>query len=302
MRPVSCGISGRTFTKGSVRMNRGNGLYRFGVFMKKFFIYFILLAFAMLFLVPFFFLLMGSFKTTSELFRVPFHWLPDHFKFDNYVELFTTIPFFKYLKNTMIIVLFNIVGSLISNSLIGYGFSRLRWPGRDKVFMIVLVTMILPYQVTLIPLYLMYTKMKWVGTFLPLIVPCFFGNAFFIFLMRQFLVGIPKEITESARIDGASEFKIFLQLIMPISKPALATVAIMSFMRSWNDFLGPLVFLGNDKLYTLSLAASMLKSTLDPNWDMLLTLGVVMVLPVLLLFFVLQKYFIQGITMSGIKG
>lgn len=205
-------------------------------------------------------------------------------------------------KTKGIVTFYSQDNTLISNSLIAYGFSRLRWPGRDKVFMIVLATMILPYQVTMIPLYLMFTKMHWVGTFLPLIVPQFFGNAFYIFLLRQFLTGVPKEITESSRIDGANEFEIFLKVIMPISKPALASVAIMAFIRAWNDFLGPLVFLGSDRLYTLSLAASMLKSNYDPNWDLLLPLGVVMVLPVLLLFFVLQKYFIQGITMSGIKG
>ena len=273
-----------------------------GVFFHKFILYFILLLFALLYLVPFFFLLTGSFKTTSELFQVPFRWFPEKFTFENYGNMFSQIPFFLYLRNTLIIVLFSVAGALLSNSLIAYGFSRLRWPGRDKVFMIVLATMILPYQVTLIPLYLMFTKMHWVGTFLPLIVPQFFGNAFYIFLLRQFLVGVPKEITESARIDGANEFRIFLQVIMPISKPALASVSIMAFIRAWNDFLGPLVFLGSDKLYTLSLAASMLKSNLDPNWDLLLPLGVVMVMPVLILFFVLQKYFIQGITMSGIKG
>lgn len=256
----------------------------------------------MLYLIPFFFLLMGSFKTTSELFQVPFKWLPKSFNFNNYVNMFNQIPFLSYLKNTLIIVFFSVVGALVSNSIIAYGFARLRWPGRDKAFMVVLATMILPYQVTMIPLYLMFTKMNWVGTFLPLIVPQFFGNAFYIFLLRQFLVGVPKEITESARIDGASEFQIFLKVIIPISKPVLASVAIMAFIRAWNDFLGPLVFLGNDKLYTLSLAASMLKSNYDPNWDLLLPLGVAMVLPVLILFFVLQKYFIQGITMSGIKG
>lgn len=276
--------------------------YRLGAMIKNGIIYLFLVIFAMAFLLPFFFLLTGSFKTSSELFAVPFHWLPKHFTLENYEQVFTKIPFFRYLRNTMIIVVLNIAGALISNSLIAYGFSRLRWPGRDKVFMIVIATMILPYQVTLIPLYLMYTKIGWVGTFLPLTLPGFFGNAFFIFLMRQFLVGIPKEITESARIDGANEFVIFLKLIMPISKPALATVAIMSFMNSWKDFLGPLVFLGSDRLYTLSLAASMLRSNLNPNWELLLALGVVMVLPVMILFFVLQKYFIQGITMSGIKG
>jgi multiple sugar transport system permease protein len=276
--------------------------YKIGVLLQKGIVYLFLLVFAMGFLLPFFFLLTGSFKTSSELFSVSFRWFPKRITLENYVQVFTKIPFFRYLRNTIIIVVLNMVGALISNSLIAYGFSRLRWPGRDKVFMIVIATMILPYQVTLIPLYLMYTKIGWIGTFIPLTLPGFFGNAFFIFLMRQFLVGIPKELTESARIDGAGEFTIFLRLIMPISKPVLATVAIMSFMNSWKDFLGPLVFLGSDKLYTLSLAASMLRSNLNPNWELLLALGVVMVLPVLILFFVLQKYFIQGITMSGIKG
>ena len=178
--------------------------------------------------------------------------------------MFQQIPFLRYLKNTLIIVFFSVVGALISNSLIAYGFSRLRWPGRDKVFMIVLATMILPYQVTMIPLYLMFTKMHWVGTFLPLIVPQFFWKCIFIyFYYGNFLTGVPKEITESSRIDGANEFEIFLKVIMPISKPALASVAIMAFIRAWNDFLGPLVFLGSDRLYTLSLAASMLKSNYD---------------------------------------
>lgn len=283
-------------------MKKNMTLYKMGVFLNKFILYFILVFFAMLYLIPFFFLVMGSFKTTSELFQIPFRWLPRQFNFNNYRNMLNQIPFLNYLKNTLIIVFFSVVGALISNSLIAYGFARLRWPGRDKVFMIVLATMILPYQVTMIPLYLMFTKMHWVGTFLPLIVPQFFGNAFYIFLLRQFLAELPKEITESSRIDGASEFQIFARVIMPISKPVLASVAIMAFIRSWNDFLGPLVFLGSDKLYTLSLAASMLKSNYDPNWDLLLPLGVVMVLPVLILFFILQKYFIQGITMSGIKG
>lgn len=281
---------------------KNHTLYKFGIYFRRVLIYIFLLAFAMMFLLPFFFLFTGSFKTTSELFSVPFHWLPKHFTLDNYKQVFTQIPFFRYLRNTLIIVAFTILGSVISNSLISYGFSRLRWPGRDKIFMIVIATMILPYQVTLIPVYILFTKLGWIGTFLPLIVPCFFGNAFYIFLMRQFLIGIPKEITESARIDGANEFKIFLRVIMPISKPVITTVVIMSFMKAWNDFLGPLVFLANDKLYTLSLAASMLRSNLDPNWELLLALGALMVTPVLILFFLLQRYFIQGITMGAVKG
>ncbi len=210
---------------------------------------------------------MGSFKAESELFRVPFKWLPDKFQFGNFINMFSSIPFFKYLKNTMIIVVCNIVGSLLSCSLVAYGFARLRWPGRDKVFILVLITMILPYQVTLVPLFLMFTKMKWWGTFLPLTVTCFFGNPFFIFLLRQFFTGIPQDISEAARIDGAGEFTIFSKLVIPMAKPALTTVAIFAFIRSWNDFLGPLVFLGKDELYTLSLAASMLKSESGPQLE-----------------------------------
>ncbi|MDD3278942.1 MAG: carbohydrate ABC transporter permease [Lachnospiraceae bacterium] len=268
----------------------------------KVIMYGILVAIAVCFLIPFMFLFLGSFKGESELFRVPFKWLPDRFSFDNYVKMFQTIPFFTYLRNTLIIVGFNIAGSLISCSLAAYGFARLHWTGRDKVFMIVIVTMILPYQVTLVPLFLLFNKLGWIGTFLPLIVPCFFGNPFFIFLLRQFFVGVPDEITYAARVDGASEFRIYLSILMPMAKPALATVAIFAFIRSWNDFIGPLVFLSGDELYTLSLAASMLKSPLNPNWALLLTLGSLMVLPVLILFFILQKYFIQGIAMSGVKG
>lgn len=168
-------------------MDKKMGKYLWKGILKKVVMYAVLILFAMLFLVPFFFLLMGSFKEQSELFRVPFQWFPDRFSLKNYRELFTSIPFFTYFRNTMIIVVCNIIGSLLSCSVVAYGFARLNWPGRDKVFMIVMVTMILPYQVTLVPLFLLFTKLKWVGTFLPLTITCFFGNPFFIFLLRQFL-------------------------------------------------------------------------------------------------------------------
>ena len=265
-------------------------------------LYSILIGLAVAFIIPFVFIFFGSFKESSELFRVPFKWLPDSFQLGNYKEMFTSIPFFKYLKNTLIIVFFNVTGSLISSSFIAYGFAKLRWPYRDKVFMIVLVTMILPFQVTMVPLFLMFTKMGWIGTFLPLTVTAFFGNPFFIFLLRQFFISIPEELSESARIDGAGEFRIYATMIMPLAKPVLATVAIFAFIRTWNDFVGPLVFLANDDLYTLSLAAQLLRSNLDPKWHVLLALGVVMILPVLIIFFLLKKYFIEGVAMSGLKG
>lgn len=264
--------------------------------------YAVLFLMAAAFIIPFFWLLSSSFKEPSELFEVPVRWIPRTIQFGNYAKMFDTIPFFLYLKNTLIIVVFNIIGAVFSSSLISYGFARLRWPGRDKVFVLVLVTMILPYQVTMIPMFLLFQRIGWVGTFLPLTVTAFFGNPFYIFLMRQFMMGIPQDLSQSARIDGAGEFRIFWQICLPLAKPALATVAIFAFLRSWNDFIGPLIYLTNNKLYTLSVGIQLIRSKLDPKWEVLMAAGVVMVLPVLLIFFMLQKYFIQGIALSGIKG
>lgn len=265
-------------------------------------LYVILLFMAAAFIVPFFWLLSSSFKEPSELFRIPVRWLPKSLQLANYEKIFKLIPFFLYLRNTMIIVLATIIGSILSSSIVGYGFSRLRWKMRDKVFILVLITMILPYQVTMIPLFLLFKQFKWVGGYLPLIVPAFFGNPFFIFLMRQFFAQIPDDLSQAARIDGAGEFRIFWQICLPLSKPALATVAIYAFLRSWNDFIGPLIYLTDNDTYTLSIGIQLIRSRIDPKWEVLMASGVLMVLPVLVIFFLLQKYFIQGIALSGIKG
>jgi multiple sugar transport system permease protein len=265
-------------------------------------LYLVLGIMTIIFIVPLFWLLVCSFKQPSELFEIPMRWLPRKLQFTNYARMFAYIPFMRYLKNTLIIVFFNIVGSVSSSAVVAYGFSCLRWKGRDKVFFIVLITMILPFQVTMVPLFMLFQRMGWIGTFLPLTLTCFFGNPFYIFLMRQFFLGLPRELNEAGIIDGASEFRVFAQIAIPLSTPVLATVGIFSFLRSWNDFIGPLIFLSSDKLYTLSIGAQMIRSNLQPNWDLLMPLGVVMVLPVLIIFFLLQKYFIQGIAMSGIKG
>lgn len=270
--------------------------------LEQFVMYILLALMAACFIVPFYWLLVSSFKTPSELFEVPVRWVPRTIQFDNYARMFKAFPFFQYLGNTMTIVVFNVVGSLISSSLVAYGFGRLHWPFRDQVFVVVLITMILPFQVTMIPLFLLFQRFGWIGTFLPLTVTSFFGNPFYIFLMRQFFLGIPDELSQSARIDGANELRIFWQICLPLSKPALTTVAIFAFLRSWNDFLGPMIFLSNSKLYTLSIGVQLIRSNLDPKWEVLMAAGVVMVLPVLLVFFLLQKYFIQGIALSGIKG
>ena len=265
-------------------------------------LYAILIIMSLCFIVPFFWLISSSFKEPSELFQVPVRWFPKAIQFANYEKMFNTIPFWLYLGNTVNIVIWNIIGSLISCSLVAYGFSRLRWPGRDKVFILVLVTMILPFQVTMIPQFLMFQKLGWVGTPLPLTVTAFFGNPFYIFLLKQFFSILPDELTQAARIDGAGEFRIFWQICIPLARPAMATVAIFSFMRCWNDYIGPLLYLADNRQYTLSIGVQLIRSTLDPKWEVLMAAGVVMVMPVLVIFFLTQKYFIQGISMSGIKG
>jgi multiple sugar transport system permease protein len=262
----------------------------------------ILCVLTFLFLVPLFWLLTCSFKQPVELFAVPIKWLPEKFSFNNYIRMFNYFPFMRYLKNTLIIVFFNIVGSTISSAFVAYGFSRMRWKGRDKVFVIVLITMVLPFQVIMVPLFMLFQKIGWIGTFLPLTLTCFFGNPFYIFLIRQFFVSLPEELNDAARIDGSGEFRTFFQIAIPLSAPVLTTVVVFAFLRSWNDFIGPLIFLSNNKLYTLAIGAQLIRTRLQPNWEYLMPLGVIMVLPVLLLFFLMQKYFIQGIAMSGIKG
>lgn len=264
--------------------------------------YTVLIILAAIYIVPFIWLVSGSLKTSSELFTNPPVWWPKIPQWKNYIDAINSFPFFLYLKNTLLIMGFNIVGVLLSNSLIAYGFSRIEWKGRDTIFIVVLITMMLPFQVVMVPLFLLFQKLGWIGTFLPMIVPSFFGNAFYIFLLRQFFVGIPTEISQSAKIDGANEFVIFYKLILPLAKPALTTVVIFTFLQCWNDFVGPLIFLSDDRLYTLSIGVQQIMSVNDPRWTLLMAIGVTMTVPVLIIFFVLQKYFIEGIAFSGIKG
>jgi multiple sugar transport system permease protein/sn-glycerol 3-phosphate transport system permease protein len=252
--------------------------------------------------VPFLWLVASSLKTSTELFAVPTVWIPKIPQWRNYVLSLTAFPFLPYLRNTLLIVICNILGSVISATLAGYGFARIKWKGRNAVFIVVLMTMMLPFQVTMIPLFMVFQRLHWIGTFFPLTVTPFLGNAFFIFLMRQFFLTIPDALSEAGIIDGAGEFRVFAQICVPLVRPAIATVAIFSFLNSWNDFMGPLVFLTRDRLYTLSIGIQQIMSINDPRWNLLMAMGVMMTVPVLIIFFLLQKYFIQGISFAGIKG
>lgn len=270
--------------------------------LNKFVVYVILILFSLAFIVPFLWLISGSLKSSSELFADPPIWIPEVLNWSNYKEAFSAFPFFLYLKNTLIIVFFTCIGAVLSNSMIAYGFSRIDWKYRDGIFIIVLATLMLPFQVIMIPLFLLFKEIGWIGTYYPLIVPHFFGNAFFIFLLRQFFKGIPKELSEAARIDGANEFIVFWKVILPLSKPILATVVIFQFIEAWRDFLGPLIFLSDNSHYTLSLGVQQIMSQNDPRWGLLMAIGVAMTLPIIIIFFFLQRYFIEGITFTGSKG
>jgi multiple sugar transport system permease protein len=224
-----------------------------------------------------------------------FHW-------ENYVRAFEMMDFWQNLRNTLFICITTVVGTVLSCALVAYSFARIKWKGREATFVLVLATMMLPYQVTLIPLFALYTWLGWVGSFKPLIVPYFFAPPFYVFLLRQFFRGIPEDLSAAARIDGCSEFGIFWRIILPLSKPALATCALFMFLFQWGDFLNPLIFLQDDQHYTLAVALQQFQSQHEQAWGPLMAMSTVITLPIIVLFFLTQKTFIQGITLSGLKG
>ncbi len=227
--------------------------------------------------------------------RVGFHWR-------NYVDAFKKMDFFNNLRNTLFICVSCVLGTVLSCSLVAYSFARIPWKGRDVVFVMVLATMMLPYQVTLIPLFVVYRKLGWVGTFKPLVIWAYFGVPFYIFLLRQFFMGIPQDLSAAARIDGCNEFGIFWRIILPLSKPALATTALFTFLFEWGDFLYPLVYLQDDRQYTLAVALQQFQSQHESMWGPLMAMSTVITIPIIVIFFLTQKTFIQGITLTGIKG
>jgi len=261
-----------------------------------------LISLSIMFIIPFFWLLTTSLKFDSQLFVWPPVWVPVPANWDNYVQGLTFFPFFLYLKNTMIICVMSVLGAMISTSMVAYGIARITWPGRNILFVLILATMMLPGQVTIIPLFIIFKNLGWVNSFKPLIIPHFFAPAFFVFLLRQFLMTIPTELSDAARIDGASELGIFLRIILPLTRPALATIGLFQFLNSWNDFLGPLIYLSDSDRYTLSIGLTMFKGQYGSYWGQMMAVTTVMTIPIIVLFFFTQRTFIQGITLSGIKG
>ena len=256
-----------------------------------------------IFLIPLIWLVRSSFMGLSQIFIFPPEWIPDPWHFENYPKALTTIPFFRYFLNTMIILVPSVIGTVITSALAAYGFARLRWPGRDLVFAILMTTLMLPYAVTLIPTFLVWAKLGLINTYWPLIAPSWFGGGiFFIFLLRQFFMTLPTELDEAAIIDGANPLQIFWYIIIPLSRPALITVAIFSTLNAWNDFLGPLIYLNDSRQYTLALGLAEFTGLYTSQWHLLMAAATVILLPVVILFFVAQRYFIEGIALTGTKG
>jgi len=267
-------------------------------------LYGLLLSLSMLFALPFLWMASTSLKDDPQTYHVPPIWIPNPMRFRNYPEALTFLPFGHYFLNTMQIALPSVVGALISSTLVAYAFSRIRWPGRDAVFFVCLATMMIPFQVRMIPLFLTFRTLGWINTYLPLVVPTFFGDAYFIFMLRQFFLTIPQELSDAARVDGCSEVGIFLRIIVPLSKPALAVVGLFQFMWAWNDYLGPLIFLNEEAKYTIALGLQQFRSTFSYHlvWPYLMAASTATILPIILLFFFTQRTFVEGITVTGIKG
>ncbi|MGG3310475.1 carbohydrate ABC transporter permease [Paenibacillus lautus] len=262
----------------------------------------VLILFAVIFLFPFVWLVMTSLKTPEEILMFPPSILPETFQWSNYKEALQAIPFTRYMMNTFLICMVNIIGQLFSAPLVAYSISRIPWRGRNIIFTIVVATMILPAQVQMIPQYIIFTKLGWVNTIMPLTIGAFFGAPFFIFLLRQFLLGVPTELSEAAKIDGASELRIYVQIIMPILKPALATVALFSFVWSYVDFMGPLIYLNDSAKWTITVGLQSFQQDHGAQWEKLMAASTIMAIPMILIYFFGQKYFMKsGSALTGFK-
>lgn len=268
----------------------------------RFLIYALILLFSLVFIAPFLWMILTSLKTQEEIYAFPPRFFPGAVTTINYYLAVTKMPYLRYTINTVVISLLTVTGMLISSSMVAYSVSKIRWRGADIIFPLIVGTMMIPMQVTMIPLYMVFTRMRMVGTIVPLVLPAFCGGAYYIFLLRQFFKTIPDSLIESATIDGAGEARIFLRIMLPLCKPALSSVAIFTFLAAWADFLGPLLYLNRAEAYTLSLGLQSFMQTHYVEWGPLMAASAIFTVPTVVLFFFAQRFFIEGITVTGIKG
>lgn len=263
----------------------------------------VLILVGLFFLLPFFWMLSTALKSDQQIFVNPPVWIPNPVMWENFAKAVTVIPFFKYMGNTCKVAFMDVLGTVLACPLVAYGLSRLEWKGRDFLFFLTISVMMIPHEVTMIPQFILYSKMGLVGTYVPLYIASFFGGRpFMIFLLRQFFMNLPRDLEDAARIDGASELKVYAKVVLPLVVPGVLTVALFRFMNSWNDFLGPLLYLSDDKKYTITIGLQMFTTQYSTQWSLLMAASLLTAIPVVAVYFLVQKRFIEGITFSGIKG
>ncbi len=265
-------------------------------------VYLVLAAVAATFVAPFLWMVSTSLKPDAQVFSPAVRWIPAPIVWSNYPAALASFPFLLYLRNTLLVCTMTTVGTVLSAAMPAYGFSRIRWRGRDPMFFVLICTIMLPAQVTMIPVFLTFRALGWTGTFLPLIVPPFLGSAFSIFLLRQFFLTIPQELSDAARIDGCGDLGILGRIILPMAKPAVATIALFAFTAAWMDFLNPLVYLHDERQYTLAIGLQAFLGRHGSEWSLLMAASTVITIPMLVLFLLAQRTFIRGIALTGLKG
>ena len=269
-------------------------------------VYFFLCLVAVIFLMPLFWMVITSLKTADQTYNHPELIMPHPWTFENFVNIFTETPMLVFIKNSVIVTVLCVIGAVISTSLVAYAFGRLHWFGRDALFVLLLTAMMIPVQATMIPVFIVFQKLGMVNTFAPLILPSWFAasakGAFFVFMQRQFIMSIPFDIDESARIDGCGYFKIYSHMIVPLLKPALSAVAVFSFMDNWNNFLGALIYLNKESKFTLPIGIQYFQTQEFTDWNRLMSAALVSIIPCIIIFFFSQKYLVKGVTLSGSKG
>ncbi len=264
----------------------------------------LLIVVSIIFVVPFYWMLITALKTQTTVFTTPIQWWPSTLHWENFATAanYPSFPFLRFLWNSLYYSSMVTLGTVLSCAAVGYGFARLRFPGRDVLFFITIGTLMIPGIVTFIPTFVIFKTLGWIGGYAPLIVPSFFGSGFFIFMMRQFFLGLPKELDDAARVDGASEFRIFWQIMLPLVRPALLVMAVFTFMWTWQEFFGPLVYLQDTNKFPLSLGLYTFRARRTTDWNLMMAGATLATLPLVIVFFAAQRYFLEGIKLTGIKG
>ncbi len=267
--------------------------------------YGLMIVLGLAFALPLLWMISTSLKTDPQVYSVPPVWIPITPRFQTYIEALTARPFGLYTWNTIRYALTSVIGVLFSTTLVAYGFSRIRWAGRDAIFILCIATMMLPFQVRMIPLYLIFRDLQWLNTYLPMVVPSFFAvNAYFVFLLRQFFLSIPDESSDAARVDGCTELGILLRIILPLAKSSLAVIALLQFMGAWDDYLRPVIYLSEEPLYPIALGLQQFRGAFQEElmWPKMMAASTTMIAPIIIIFFFVQRTFVEGISITGIKG